>query len=360
MQTLSVSMGNSNLINQYKQSNLKQTKMKRTSYFSGSVKALFTALLFFVFVNSYAADQSDVYNKCIASVGLITDNSGSVASGFFVNSNTFITNAHVTEEIDLRTARIKMKDGRKFHVSRIIGEYKKMDLSILETTEFSDTYLPLALDKDIREGENVYSLGNPTDGDFNISYYKMTSGEISEVYKDTWNYGDNYDHRALVIKHTAIIHEGNSGGPLVTEDGEVAGVNAFFYDSSDMLNYAIHTDELIGILKDNGIQFTLDKKTIYANTDVTTKKNSYDTETTKNTRRKDYQNSDDKNTNNNGAAHRIVPKSSNGKTLSSDNTNYAMYVLYAGGGYFLLTFSIMTMVTMIVILRNRKHAYNRY
>ncbi len=333
--------------------------MKRISYFSGSVKALFTALLFFIAINANAADKSDVYNKCISSVGLITDNSGSVASGFFINKNTFITNAHVTEDIDLSTASIKMKDGRRFHVSQIIGEYKKMDLSILETKETSDYFLPLALDRDIREGDNVFSLGNPTDGDFHISYYKMTTGEISQVYKDTWNYGDNYDHRALVIKHTAIIHEGNSGGPLVTESGEVAGVNAFFYDSSDELNYAIHTDELIGILKANGIQYTLDKKTILTDKDYdVTNKRTEDDQT-----ERTYNNNDRKNKyekeNNNGAAKRIVPKSSNGRTTKFTANDYALYILYAGGGYFLLTLSIMTMVTMIVIMRNRRRAYNQ-
>ena len=358
MHKTSVSMENNIHSHIHQKGNFKQTNMKRTKYFSSSVRSLFTALLFFVFVNSYAADYTDVYNKCISSVGLITDNTGSVASGFFVNKNTFVTNAHVTEEIDLASAKIKMKDGRRFHVSKIIGEYKKMDLSILETTEYSDTYLPLASDKFIREGENVFSLGNPTDRDFNISYYKMTTGEISEVYKDTWNYGDNYDHRALVIKHTAIIHEGNSGGPLVTENGEVAGVNAFFYEKSDELNYAIHTDELINILKDNGVQYTLDTKTITPEKQYTVTKQNDDRYSTQK-RKKDYNNNDDTNNdNNNGAAKRLVPKSSNGKTIL--NNDYAIYVLYAGGGYFIFTLLTMTMVTMIVLLQNRKRAYNRY
>ncbi|CAN5640760.1 hypothetical protein BH10BAC5_BH10BAC5_01560 [soil metagenome] len=331
--------------------------MKRPNYSFNSVKALFSALLLFIALNANAADYSDVYNKCISSVGLITDNTGSVASGFFINKNTFITNAHVTEEIDLTTAKIKMKDGRKFHVSKIIGEYKKMDLSILETTEMSDTYLPLASDKFIKEGENVFSLGNPTDRDFNISYYKMTTGEISEVYKDTWNYGDNYDHKALVIKHTAIIHEGNSGGPLVTEDGEVAGVNAFFYDRSDELNYAIHTDELISILKDNGIQYTLDTKTITPNKEYTITKQSNDDYHSKKRNRYEDADKNYEDRNNNGAAKRLVPKSSNGKTVFSNDN--ALYVLYAGSGYFLLTLITMTMITAIVLIRNRKSAYNR-
>jgi len=44
---------------------------------------------------SFAQGNPEVYKKTVAAIGLITDRTGAVASGFFVNPKTFITNHHV-------------------------------------------------------------------------------------------------------------------------------------------------------------------------------------------------------------------------------------------------------------------------
>ncbi len=209
-------------------------------------------------LNGSAGDGSEeIYRKDIDAIGLVTDNTGSVASGFFINENTFITNHHVSAELDIRTAKIEMKDDRVFRVRTIIREYSKQDLAIIETEESSSDYLELNVEKPIKEDDIVYSVGNPTNDWNDVSYYKMTKGSIKNIDDDEWYYDDPDDaskrHSALVIQHTAIIKPGNSGGPLLNTDGKVIGVNTFFYD--DSLNYAIHVDELIKCLKKNDIKY---------------------------------------------------------------------------------------------------------
>jgi len=204
---------------------------------------------------TFAQDKTEVYRNTVASVGLITDRTGAVASGFFVNSKIFITNHHVTEDLDLRSAKIEMKDDRVFKVKRIVKEIKLNDLSIVEISSECDDVLPLADESGIRYYDDVYSLGNPTDEDMNVDYFHITKGRIKKIDDDSWFYdGDEkYTHEAYVIQHTAMIRPGNSGGPLLNSRGEVVGINTFFY--GDSLNYAIHVNELKSILDDNNIAY---------------------------------------------------------------------------------------------------------
>ena len=229
------------------------------------ISNLILALLFLFISNSVFAQRSlPLYQNDIEAIGLITDASGFVASGFFINNKIFITNYHVTEGIDIKTAVIDMKDKREFTVKKIIKEYYKKDLAIIEINETSNDYLTLADSEDIRERDKVYSIGNPTDDNFKIDYYAITEGKISDILIDSWYYDkeefateSEYQHAAFVIKHTATIHPGNSGGPLVNSKGEVVGVNTFFY--SDSRNYAIHVSELMRYLRENKIEYNLSK-----------------------------------------------------------------------------------------------------
>jgi hypothetical protein len=178
----------------------------------------------------------------------------------------------VSSDLDIKTAKIEMKDDRIFTVKKILREYSRQDLAIITTNEDSPDFLELNADKGSKENDIVYSIGNPVDDWNDISYFKMTKGSIKSIDIDDWYY-DNNDkesnrHSAFVIQHTAIIHPGNSGGPLVNNKGEVVGVNTFFYD--DSLNYAVHVDELVKCLRKNDIAFN--KTVEKTNKEVTKRK----------------------------------------------------------------------------------------
>jgi len=199
---------------------------------------------------------------------MITDKTGSVASGFFVNEKTFVTNFHVTDDLDIKSAVIEMKDGRTFSVKKIFKEYRSMDLAVLQTLERSDKILLLEENNEPKTDDQVYSLGNPTDKKMNVDRFKLTKGRIKKIRDDEWFYDNNSEdlHRAYVIQHTAIIHPGNSGGPLLNKEGKLIGINTFFYD--DSLNYAVHVDELVKILKKNSVAYNeTEEKVVERKTD---------------------------------------------------------------------------------------------
>ena len=211
-------------------------------------------LLFFV-LTSFIPGEEELYDASVKSVGFISDKSGAIASGFFINENTFITNYHVTSELDVESANIEMKNGETFSVRKIMKEYNSVDLAILLTDSYSTHRLQLEEKNLPGNNDEVYSIGNPTDNRQKVDYFKMTKGRIRKITEDDWFYDNEKEdeHKALVIRHTAMIKPGNSGGPLLNKEGKVIGINTFFYD--DSLNYAVHVNELIRILKNNGIEY---------------------------------------------------------------------------------------------------------
>lgn len=204
--------------------------------------------------NLYANRDSLVYYKAVNSVGLITDNTSSVASGFFINNNIIVTNWHVTETLHLPSARITMKSGDEYKVDKILLEDKQTDLAVIQVRGNNRHYLTLADHKAIQKDNEVFSLGNPTNESLEVFKFKMTKGRIKSIKEEDWFYDDDSEHFAYSIRHTATIRPGNSGGPLLDRDGNVVGVNTFFYSYSR--NYAVHIDELIFLLDKEMITYS--------------------------------------------------------------------------------------------------------
>lgn len=91
-------------------------------------------------------------------------------------------------------------------------------------------------------GEKVAAFGNPQGFSFTTSEGivsairrgKEVHDTIGQAYKDL---GFTVD--ATWIQTTAAISGGNSGGPLVTMNSEVVGLNTWGDDSGQQLNFAI-------------------------------------------------------------------------------------------------------------------------
>jgi S1-C subfamily serine protease len=81
------------------------------------------------------------------------------------------------------------------------------DLALLKLNGFKTPYLSPEDEYQLTLGQDVYAIGSPLK-----LKNTVTSGVISS------NRGD-------YIQTNAEIYPGNSGGPLVTEDGRVVGVN---------------------------------------------------------------------------------------------------------------------------------------
>lgn len=80
------------------------------------------------------------------------------------------------------------------------------------------------------------------------------TGTVGEVSRFTTLASEN---DARVIQHDAVIHSGNSGGPLVNDDGVVVGINTWSAASTESLNYSIFTDYVAQQLQELDIPYNV-------------------------------------------------------------------------------------------------------
>ena len=133
--------------------------------------------------------------------------------------------------------------------------------------------LPLMRAKEAVVGERVYVIGYPGASDVitvsklaSVDNVTVTTGIVSRIahmnLRDEENRGIDTD----IIQTDAVINSGNSGGPMVTEDGYVIGLNTYSLNGDGAIHMAVQAEYLIDRLEnliDNGtlvnFSFTLIK-----------------------------------------------------------------------------------------------------
>jgi len=169
-------------------------------------------------------DYADLFDRTAESVVSVRTDTGE-GSGFVYqvnasdgagNTSYVLTNAHVVagaESVEIQFSRGGYRSGA------VVGESGNADLAVVEVADTPGYVeaLPVA-DEDPDRGEAVAALGNPLGFDQTI-----TQGIVSGANRTMpTRYGFAIPN---VIQTDAAISPGNSGGPLVSCDGEVVGVN---------------------------------------------------------------------------------------------------------------------------------------
>ncbi len=160
-------------------------------------------------------------------------------SGFIIDpSGIAVTNNHVVTG----AARIVVYLNGEEYRARVLGASECNDLAVIQID--SDRDLPYfeVYRGDVEVGMQVYSAGFPL-GD---PEFTLTRGIISKANAD----GDsNWASVDSVVEHDARINGGNSGGPLVNEDGLVVGVNYAGNVRTDQ-NFAIVLQDTMDVIDD--------------------------------------------------------------------------------------------------------------
>lgn len=127
---------------------------------------------------------------------------------------------------------------------------------------------PLYIDPDldqVTEMEEVYTLGFPNaiqgEQDVALLTYEDVSVMNGIISKKTMIDG------RWVIQHSAIVTDGNVGGPLIDMNGNVIGVNQII--SEDGYNYSVHISEITSILDALGIPYMTVDHTVVEEVDTT-------------------------------------------------------------------------------------------
>lgn len=135
-------------------------------------------------------------------------------SGFIIDkSGLIVTNNHVVKGAQRIT--VTFDDGKTVP-AKVVGTDPRTDIALLKVSvDHPLPYLELGNSDKVEPGEWVIAIGNP----FGLSE-TVTAGIVSALGR---NIGDGpYDK---FIQIDAPINEGNSGGPLLTQHGQVIGMN---------------------------------------------------------------------------------------------------------------------------------------
>ncbi len=154
-----------------------------------------------------------------------------------------LTNAHVVENQVFVEVRRYGRPAK--HVAEVDGVGHDCDLALLtvEGNGFFKRVEPLAIGELPMLGDQVTVLGYPIGGD----RLSLTQGVVSRIEMAQYAHSQR---RLLSVQIDAAINAGNSGGPVVADDGRLVGVAFQAFDEGENIGYLIGSPVVRRFLRD--------------------------------------------------------------------------------------------------------------
>ena len=159
-----------------------------------------------------------------------------VGSGVLISENGYIlTNEHVAGS-KYSNVYVTLENGAKYN-SNVIWSDTSLDLAIIKIPGENFNYLNLGDSDRIFLGENVYAIGNPIGAEFQRTVTKGIISGKNRTIKIVENNKEMYMED--LIQTDATINNGNSGGPLINDNGELLGINTVKISGVDGIGFSI-------------------------------------------------------------------------------------------------------------------------
>jgi len=134
-------------------------------------------------------------------------------TGFFVNRQNIVTNAHVVNGC----TNVFIKGAVPEHEATVRFTDPDRDLAVIETNQPPPEFAPLRYNiDDLKTGDQVMVIGYPGEagarGEYKVAQAQIQDIKINEGGSDKWLY------------ITDVVDHGNSGGPVLDTSGNVIGV----------------------------------------------------------------------------------------------------------------------------------------
>ena len=198
----------------------------------------------------YVLSAPEVYRKVHDAVVTVAvdlgDNRMSIGTGvLFREDGYLLTNHHVVAGGTACT--VLLANGQPYE-AKFIASDANYDLAVLK---IDGENLPTAefLDSDtLQVGDAVYAIGTPLDLEMSGTF---TNGIVSSVNREMQLDGQT---SMPMIQTNAALNNGNSGGPLISDSGQVVGINFMKmyarYSTVEGLGFAIPSVQAERVVND--------------------------------------------------------------------------------------------------------------
>lgn len=169
---------------------------------------------------------SEIANGAMDGIGVLSCGT-QMGSGFFIEEHLLVTNEHVL----CRGSRVQVKLRNGMEATGAVkARDKRLDLALVQV-ELPGRPLPLGDSTELIQGEEVYLLGNPRGLEFTL-----TRGLVSHAHRAIGS--------MLFVQLDASVNSGNSGGPILSRQGEVVGVVTLRLNEADGMGFAVPVNYL--------------------------------------------------------------------------------------------------------------------
>ena len=186
-------------------------------------------------------------SKSIVGISKIKQNDSSVfvedsevklglGSGVILSENGYIlTNAHVVGD-KYSNVFVTLENGRNYNAN-VVWMDSNIDLAIIKIIAYGLDVIKLGDSDSISVAEDVYAIGNPIGYEFQRT---ITKGIISGINR-TIKIENEFENQYMedLIQTDATINEGNSGGALINNKGELIGINTVKLSDADGIGFAV-------------------------------------------------------------------------------------------------------------------------
>ena len=169
-----------------------------------------------------------------------------IGSGIILTDSGYIlTNQHVVGN-KYSNCYVTLENGKSYNGS-VVWADSNIDLAIIKIMANDLDYIELGDSDGIRLAEEVYAIGNPIGIEFQRTVTKGIISGIDRTIKLQENGVESYMED--LIQTDATINQGNSGGPLVNQKGELIGINTVKITEAEGIGFAVPVNIIKPILE---------------------------------------------------------------------------------------------------------------
>ena len=192
-----------------------------------------------------SAEIANNVKSAIVGISAKLSNGTSIGSGVAIADGGYIlTNFHVVNGGKSFTVYFANKSTAK---ATFVWGDSALDLAIMKSTQ-NLPYLDTAPLSEVEIGDDVLAVGTPISLQFQHTF---TKGIISALNRtiEVPSLGGYSTYMQNLIQHDASINSGNSGGPLINNQGKIIGINSLKASDAEGIGFAIPIETAMAVAK---------------------------------------------------------------------------------------------------------------